>query len=438
MNPGQVAELATSNGLVLRAQFPSSFHVEPADLYWRGGVLSTSNGLAWKDPQMVLQVDSSHFVPKESVLNYEIIIEPINGNFIFTLEQTFHLKSIEGSVQSFEHSLWRSSSATTKARRYIATMAADFSDKEPPEKRDLQHLPLPPETNRWVHTVRAQFSESADRLEALKTLFMHPSFVYTLQPGPYPDNGLDEFLFQRRRGFCEHFAGAYATLARALGIPARVVSGYQGGQYNTLGGFWRVTQKNAHAWVEIWNGKEWARQDPTTWVSQSEFSRNQEKSFFEWMDEAYDSYEALNYRWTTFLLDFDQNSQGLAMREWLPKISIVLLLIFALYFLIRLTRTWLSMTGTGVQKLRQNQLSLLLKQIKESEEEYLNQDLSSIPPLEILKSAKKHLKGHDTFFDSLSDLYDRAFYQGEIDEEALRKTLPHLQKKWVDIQILHK
>lgn len=438
LNPGQVAELASSNALVMRAQFPQEAEVNSRDLYWRGALLTTSKGLAWKDAKLIAQSSTVSFQPEKTPVTYEVVIEPGNGTVIFALDQTYQLKSYEGGVIAFENSIWRSRSSATSSKRYIGTLSEDFKNTEPPDRSDLKYPELPPRSQKWIDEVRSQKLDVNGRIHQLRNLFGHPEFVYTLSPGVYSENDLDEFLFNKRRGFCEHYAGAYATLARALGIPARVVSGYQGGQYNALGGFWRVTQKNAHAWVEIWDGKLWQRIDPTTWATISEFSRDPQKGFFEWVDEGYDTYEALNYRWTTFLLDFDRNSQSLALREWLPRIFIAIILGLVLFFLLKLVRGWLRVKREGSQKLLQNQLSALMQQIRDSEEEYLNQDLSAVPPLEIIKLAQKHSKEYDAFYNKLSAFYDGVFYEGREEDENFRSELQYLQKKWLDIQILSK
>lgn len=435
MNPGQIAELAATNGLVLRAQFPEKFKVNPRELYWKGGILSTSKGLAWRDARLVPLAEKTEHQAQTPV-DYEMVIEPGNGNVVFALDQTYQLKAADGFVIAYANSIWRSTGPNNAARRYQGSLSPDFKNELSPDQRDLRIQPLPPKSAEWARTTLAQAKDFRTKLQSLNRLFLHPDFVYTLTPGTYKENDLDVFVFERRRGFCEHFAGAYATLARAVGIPARVVSGYQGGEYNPLGGFWRVTQKQAHAWVEIWNGKQWIRQDPTTWVQKSEFSRYPEKSFFAWLDEGYDTYEALNYRWTTFLLDFDKNTQSLTIKEWLPKIFLGIILSLITFFFVRLVKGWLRISRSGIEKLRQDQLSQLVLQIKETEEEYLNQDLSHMPPIEILRSAQKHMHGQEQFLQNVALLYDQTFYQESVTDEHLKAELQRLQKKWLDIQVL--
>ncbi len=161
-----------------------------------------------------------------------------------------------------------------------------------------------------------------------------------MTPGTYgsdSDSGsestdeLEEFLFKRKRGFCEHFASSYAYLARLLGIPSRVIVGFHGGEYNTLGDFWKVSTQDAHAWVEVYVQNHWQRQDPTVWIdgfaiqtSNQEFlgfgflsHKNRQKyallgRFIDWLSSTLDF---INYRWTNFLIEFDSGVQaGLLVR----------------------------------------------------------------------------------------------------------------------------
>jgi transglutaminase-like putative cysteine protease len=438
LNPGQVAELAASSDLVFRVRFLSALPIDARDMYWRGARLNVSNGLSWKENSQGPKEALPNGQSSENDIIYELIQEPGSGNAIFTLEPTYNLVGKDAAVFQPMPNLWRGSNPQTKSQRYVGRARAIPNDLQVPSDTDLQIPPLPPRTAQWVRETKAAFPDIQGRRVALHDLFAKNDFVYTLTPGNYNRKALDEFLFVRRRGFCEHFAGSFATLARALGIPARVISGYQGADFNPLGNFWRVTQKQAHAWAEVWNGHEWERQDPTGWVPHSEYSRNHQKSFFEWIESASDLYETLNYRWTTFLIDFDQKAQMIALKEWLPPIFLGCLFLFVGFFLFRLVWGWFFTPGDKSQSIRQQQLVLLVQQIKEAEEEYQNQDLSHLPPLSILSAAQSHLFGSRDFYQRVIRLYDRAVYQTNIEDAELKAELKELQRKWVEIQVLQK
>jgi len=439
LKPGHVAELASSSELVFRAIFPPGTQIDEKELYWKGALLVTSEGLGWKNPLTRAKKKSEAPVQTNGTMTYELILEPASGVYIFTLDPTINLQSSDTKPVEFEHFAWRRSVAANRAQKYFAQMSWSFQDTRQPSPTDLQLPPLPPRTRAWVERIKNESSDLSVRRRALREIFSQADFTYTLNPGSYNhETGLDEFLFERRRGFCEHFAGSYATVARALGIPARVVSGYQGAEYNPLGQFWRVTQRNAHAWVEVWNGTSWQRVDPTVWATTIEFSRSRERSWTEMIDEGIDIYEALNYRWTTFLIDFDQKSQSLTIKEMLPQIFFAVVGSLALFFLLRLLRNLLAAPKGRIHHRRQNQLSQLVQEIKSAEEEAVHQDLSNVAPLQILAAAPKHLFGPPQFYLQVGQLYERVFYQENVDEATLKKELNDLQRKWIEIQVLQK
>jgi hypothetical protein len=126
-----------------------------------------------------------------------------------------------------------------------------------------------PRTHALAQRLRAQASDARAYIASILTMFRNGGFSYTLTP-PLLDgkDPVDQFLFDTRRGFCEHYASAFAVLMRAVGIPARVVTGYQGGEFNPLGDYLIVRQSDAHAWVEVWlRGAGWVRVDPTAVVA---------------------------------------------------------------------------------------------------------------------------------------------------------------------------
>ncbi|MGH8481006.1 MAG: DUF4129 domain-containing transglutaminase family protein, partial [Nevskiaceae bacterium] len=117
---------------------------------------------------------------------------------------------------------------------------------------------------------RDQGLDDAQVIERALSLFRTQEFFYTLEPPRLGANPVDEFLFETRRGFCEHYSSAFTVLMRAAGIPARVVVGYQGGELNEVGGYYVVRQSDAHAWSEVWlSGSGWVRVDPTAAVAPS-------------------------------------------------------------------------------------------------------------------------------------------------------------------------
>lgn len=153
-------------------------------------------------------------------------------------------------------------------------------------------------------------------------------YRYTLEPGVFGQHSADEFWFDRKQGFCEHITSAFVVLMRALGIPARVVTGYQGGEYNRLGGFWVVRQRDAHAWSEVWlAGEGWVRVDPTAALAPGRINASQSLAVpvgmvaaalgaftpnfrlqLRWL------WDAMNDQWNQWVVYYTQNSQFQLLR----------------------------------------------------------------------------------------------------------------------------
>ena len=158
--------------------------------------------------------------------------------------------------------------------------------------------------------------------------FATQQFFYTLTPPPLGRDSVDEFLFDTRRGFCGHYASAFATLMRAAGIPARVVTGYQGGTFNRFADYWILRQSDAHAWDEIWiEGRGWLRVDPTSAVAPGRVERGSSDVFAAdeplvsrwqrrtpWLADMRLRLDALHQLWRERILRFDHNSQNDLLR----------------------------------------------------------------------------------------------------------------------------
>ncbi|HRO66259.1 MAG TPA: DUF3488 and transglutaminase-like domain-containing protein [Pseudobdellovibrionaceae bacterium] len=329
MNPGSVAELAAVDTLAFRAKFFGRAQ-SLENLYWRGVVLTESEGLQWVRPRN--QGRTSPRLKSPNGFRYEVIVEPGTRGYLFTL--SYPKSVISDSIQFTElkFAVFRSFQNLTKPLTYQVTSDDTLFDAEVPNE-ELTEIPdLPPETRAWVEAILKRETSPEGRLKELRRFFEDPAFAYTMRPGFYASNDLDEFLFHRKRGFCEHFAGAYATLARALGLPSRVVVGYHGGVFNLIGDFWRVSQKDAHAWVEVFVNGRWEQVDPTEWIAPLRLNMGAE-GFFNLSEQQRAQYartprwglagepkfsvlealsfwaDDLNYRWTYFVLDFDLDQQ---------------------------------------------------------------------------------------------------------------------------------
>lgn len=363
LNPGDIEEIIAQNSLAFRAEFSNQFILPMNEMYWRGAVLTKSNNLEWFKSDNDDQQDDQKKKFRGTNLEYKIVLEPSSSKLLFTLDSPSKIIDSNILVDGENYNTFRANITEEQQIQYTGISLLNSDLLLDPEDTKvgseyLKHPKLPMKTDVWVELTKQKYKTAEDRLQALKYFFSNPAFVYTLSPGRYKD--MDDFLFDRRKGFCEHYAAAFATMARALGIPSRVVIGYQGGNYNSAGGFWKISQKDAHAWTEIGMNKRWVRIDPTQWISPLRLTLGGEDFFAlseadqilfshttnwkkdddlsRYWDETTIIFENLNYKWTLFLLNFDKQSQLSFLKdvsgEW-PTILLFIVLIAVLVVTLR-------------------------------------------------------------------------------------------------------
>ena len=282
MRVGTIANLALDDSIAMRIKFegkpPAGRHV-----YLRGPVLSNFDGREWL-PAFSASTPSNLKVSGQP-FSYEVTLEPSNKPWLFTLDAAASAPVLTGYQLRMTPDLqWLTNRPITELVRYKAQSHTQFSYG--PEKPDLSlqnYVNLPASYNPRTLQLAADIRRDARFAQAdaatLATEVMQKlrtgGYEYTLAPGVYGDNTADEFWFDRKAGFCEHIASAFVVLMRALDVPARVVTGYQGGEFNAVDGYWVVRQSDAHAWAEIWlSGNQdgskvgsWVRVDPTSAVA---------------------------------------------------------------------------------------------------------------------------------------------------------------------------
>src|SRR5947208_13704256 len=188
---------------------------------------------------------------------------------MFALDRPF--EAPPGATLANGNYLW-SVPPIRKVRRYQVSSSPEVTEKElqPHERQAALKLPasISPAMRELAQSWTAQNSNPRATVNNALQFCQTQGFRYSLSPGEYKKDDLDEFLFQRRVGFCEHYAASFATLMRLAGVPARVVAGYLGGEYNEFGRFFLVRQADTHAWCEVWLPESgWQRVDPTSVVA---------------------------------------------------------------------------------------------------------------------------------------------------------------------------
>src|ERR1700677_1829722 len=265
LKPGSVSSLALSNDVAFRVEFPDGNMPLLQDLYWRGSVFTQDRGLAWTISPMDERARPPEHLGANPV-RQRIILEPHEGVWIFALE--WPVEAPRGT-RMFRGNVLRADRRIFSQWHYEVTSFTTNrqEDLDPIEMKNCKELPrmISPQVRALVQSWVRRSPDPRAIVASAMDYFHTQKFIYTLTPGQYDDkDGLDDFLFRRRSGFCEHYAAAFATLMRVAGIPSRVVIGYQGGQFNTLGKYLVVHQSDAHAWCEVWiPGAGWQRADPT-------------------------------------------------------------------------------------------------------------------------------------------------------------------------------
>ena len=279
MSPGSLNNLIQSGEIAFRAQFTSPLP-DRSRLYWRGPVFDAYDGQTWRASPLSASRSANKPATVEysgtAIADYTITLEPHNHRWLLALDLPISLP--EGSA------LWPAFETLAREpvhyrTRYAFRSALDHVANREESPRMLQQaLRLPAGLNLRTRELAGEWRNALNNPEQISAAalryFREEKFFYTLQPPLLEENAIDEFLFDTRRGFCEHYASAYVVLMRAAGIPARVVTGYQGGEINPVDGFLTVRQSDAHAWAEIWlDGKGWVRVDPTAAVAPSRIER---------------------------------------------------------------------------------------------------------------------------------------------------------------------
>jgi protein-glutamine gamma-glutamyltransferase len=268
MSPGKISDLIKSDAIAFRVRFEGD-RPPYSLLYWRGPVLSVLDGSTWR-ARRPTPADSLDYARAGRAARYEVIIEPNSLNEFFALDVP--AAAPPDAIVTHDLRILARRPVDEK-RRYEMTSWLDYrygANEDPALLRTASRYD-PDRNPRTIALGRSWAAQTRDprAIVALAAQLFNRDFTYTLEP-PMLDarDPYDDFLFNTRRGFCEHYAGSFALLMRAAGVPARVVTGYQGGELNPLDNELVVRQSDAHAWTEIWlAGEGWLRVDPTAAVS---------------------------------------------------------------------------------------------------------------------------------------------------------------------------
>nr|MBP6560107.1 DUF3488 domain-containing transglutaminase family protein [Burkholderiaceae bacterium] len=341
MQIGNIAKLALDDSIALRVRFdlPGGGAPPSWQLYFRGPVLGSFDGRKWRSlsapPDGMQRVQPpADLVVSGPGIRYEVTMEPNQYPWVLAMDAAQEAPDLPGRrVRMAPDLQWFTNRPISELVRYQATSYADFRHgplQMTPQLRVFTELPAGynPRTLQLAADMRrdpalAQ-ADTATLVDAAMEKLRTGGFSYTLEPGVYGQHAADEFWFDRKEGFCEHIASSFVVLMRALDIPSRIVTGYQGGDLNSVDGFWTLRQSDAHAWAEVWQaGKGWVRVDPTAAVAPGRIGvagrlqapRGVVGNAFATMvsptvlASIRAGWEALNNGWNQWVLNYAQTSQ---------------------------------------------------------------------------------------------------------------------------------
>ncbi len=318
MAPGNIQNLLTDDSPAFRVVFDAT-PPPHAQLYWRGPVLSDFDGRTWKRPSDPRDASADAAQVSGIPVGYEVTLEPTDKPWLFALD--LPLEAPEGARRDRSMSLLRRN-PVTELVRYRARSAPDYRfDLQLGERQRAAALALPrgfnPRSVELAQGWRRNLRDETAIMRAALARF-HDEFFYTLTPPLLGRDSVDDFMFDTKRGYCEHYAAAFVFLMRAAQIPARVVTGYLGGYFNATGNYLIVRQSDAHAWAEVWlAGKGWVRVDPTAAVSParveigSQAAAGASARWYQssWILTLRNRFDLINHGWNLFIVQFNSLRQ---------------------------------------------------------------------------------------------------------------------------------
>ena len=361
ISPGDISALSKSDAVAFRVKFDGVVP-DPRDRYWRGLVLHRFDGRTWSgisEPRISSGALKNIQTAGEAV-QYEVTLEPTRQHWIFALDIPYHW-DLESTFLGPQHQLARVQPIDQRIA-YKAVSYPDYRiDLELHPYRRGWYLEFPesrnPRTAELASSMRAAATSDEAFVRAVLKKFNEEEYHYTLEPPPLGSHPVDRFLFETRRGFCEHYASAFAVMMRAAGIPARIVVGYQGGELNPVGDYMIVRQADAHAWTEVWlPGSGWRRVDPTAAVAPERVDAGRTGAMFDGTAAAWGlsapsrllhnlmlTWDAANAKWNEWVLGYGPENQerfmnwlGMDDPDWRQMILTLVALVTGLTMLISL------------------------------------------------------------------------------------------------------
>ena len=320
---GNISKLTKNSSVAFRVQFKGSPPPQHS-LYWRGPVLWHKEERVWSASSDAIGLATEKLTVAGQQYDYTITLEPHNRRWLLLLDMPTAAPKLGKLTHDF------TAVATDNVRERIRYEATSYSDytlaaHSLGEREKIMTLQLTEDENpRAIALGHSWLNLSAeDKINAALSRFRQAPYAYTLSPPRLGKDPIDAFLFDTKRGFCEHYATSFVYLMRAAGLPARIVTGYQGGEYNPNGNYYIVRQSDAHAWAEVWlQNKGWVRIDPTAAVAPERIEQGIDEAInerdqlpmmargdYRLLHKAFLNWDSINNGWNQWVLGYDEKKQ---------------------------------------------------------------------------------------------------------------------------------
>lgn len=425
MTPGSIQSLFMDDSPAFRVKFEGDIP-RHSDLYWRGPVFWDFDGRTWQ-----VSFFSRHLLadtkpdPKNAPFRYEVQMEPTEQRWLYALD--YPALTPRGTNMTMDYQLL-AKSPLTQLNTYVMASDPGFIDTPDLEQTNLwAAIELPegfnPRTARMMAQWRSETKSDAAIVQRALAHFNKEQFHYTLNPPLLSKHSVDEFLFDTQKGFCEHYASAFTVMMRMAGIPARVVTGYQGGWFNSIGSYLLIRQSDAHAWSEVWlSGAGWTRIDPTAAVAPSRVEKGAIDSLdqrrhmldFEWMRQARNTFDLFQRGWNNWVVafGFDHQSRMFSMFGWnfLDSTKLVIAMVVIILVITAIIFMLMPVLLKVRSAQKQDPLVRLWQRFIRKLEKAGFVSSPAMGPMELAASASGQLEYEGDGIDRIAELYMRCRY----------------------------
>lgn len=351
LSPGDISKLSRSDAVAFRVEFEGDIPNQE-QLYWRGPVLENYTGRRWL-PFAPPENDRATIPNKnpENEVAYKMYIEPHQQRWVLALDSPTSIPA-RTHLSSNYQIIYKEQITRTRMFELRSVPSDRINVSISNQKRFmLTNLPTSkhPKTKALIDQWKSESQNNQQLVSKVLSWFRQEAFYYTLEPPLVGDDFVDEFLFESRRGFCEHYAYSFAVMMRLAGIPARIVAGYQGGKLHPSGEYMIVRQSEAHAWTEIWlEGTGWLRVDPTSYVAPNRVEQGLDAALGDnepvpglakidigWLQQWRLQLDYMDAMWNRWVVAYNQNTQkqllkALGLKGWVAAVIALIGAVFVL------------------------------------------------------------------------------------------------------------